>query len=509
MKKASLVIALLFVAFASFAVTFADYGCPNAWIPQSFMVGAGNDRWSGGMSFDYDDQLSFAEYFSLEAPAWELHVNMLGITNRGWQKGWSVSDPSLKGDGNRIAGRYDVTEILLSFPLELVENPWFFLDVEPYLGVSVIGRQDYVVLQNTVHRILGMAQVDLDYETSSNKPYASLGGTVSAGGAIPLSWRTRLALGVKGTFYNNIGFNYRQHADVFVSVEGWNRGLCCGDEGDLLSFAVGYTWTQTQSDWTTAILYDEYMQGVTLSYEVNAGFLRLGYSSCLDTRRGYGTVVVDVMSLFKPSRWYESDVILSLGKLSLMDITFFDVGLELPLGYSNFSFVIRNRYVSGNPSYAENASTGRDPALSGRFQRNYDGVLLGAKYSFDSYATRGFVTPYVVVSSGVMRWEAVNLVNMNETLMVSDTLVRNYNHSYSTGRLCSFAMDLELGISLLPQGLLSSSRTTFQFNLNAGVTFIHNPGEVARLLESYTPDSPLVAMFMPRFGISLQLGFDV
>ena len=103
----------------------------------------------------------------------------------------------------------------------------------------------------------------------------------------------------------------------------------------------------------------------------------------------------------------------------------------------------------------------------------------------------------------------MNLVNMNETLVVSDSLVRNYYHSYSTGRLCSFAMDLEFGVSLLPQGLLTSSRTTFQINLNAGVTFIHNPGEVARLLEAYTPDSPLVAMFMPHFGMSLRLGFDV
>ena len=103
----------------------------------------------------------------------------------------------------------------------------------------------------------------------------------------------------------------------------------------------------------------------------------------------------------------------------------------------------------------------------------------------------------------------MNLVNMNETLMVSDSLVHNYRHSYSTGRLCSFAMDLEFGFSLLPQGLLSSSRTTFQIGFNAGVTFIHNPYEVARHLEAYTPDSPLVAMFMPRFGFCLQMGFDV
>ena len=509
MKKAAFVIAMLFVGFSLSAVSFGDYGCPAAWVPQSFMIGAGNDRWSGGMSFDYDDQLSFAEYFSLEAPAWKLAVNMLGITNRGWQEGWSVTDPSLKGDGNRISGRYDVTEILLGFPLELVGNPWFFVDMEPYFGVSVIGRQNYVVLQNTVHRILDMSQVHLEYETDSNKPYASLGGTIAVGGAVPLSWRTRLTLGVKGAFSNNIGFNHRQQADVFVSIKGWNRGLCCGDEGDILSFAVGYMWTQTKSDWRSAILYDEYMQGFTLGYNVNAGFLRLGYSSNLDTRRGYGTVVVDIMSLFEPSRWYESDIVLSLGKLSLMEVTFFDVGLELPLGYSNFSFVIRNRYVSGNPSYAENASSGRDPALLGRFQRNYDGAFLGAKYSFESYATHGFVTPYVCVSAGVMRWEAVNLVNMNETLVVSDSLVRNYYHSYSTGRLCSFAMDLEFGVSLLPQGLLTSSRTTFQIGFNAGVTFIHNPGEVARLLEAYTPDSPLVAMFMPHFGMSLRLGFDV
>lgn len=44
MKKAAFVIAMLFVGFSLSAVSFGDYGCPAAWVPQSFMVGAGNDR---------------------------------------------------------------------------------------------------------------------------------------------------------------------------------------------------------------------------------------------------------------------------------------------------------------------------------------------------------------------------------------------------------------------------------------------------------------------------------
>ena len=501
MKKAVFIVVMsLLVAFGLFAVPLGCYGCPSVWIPQSFWVGAGNDRWSSGLSFDYDDQLSFAEYFSLAAPAWRLDVNMLGITNRGWQDGWSAGDASAVGDGVRVSGRYDSTGIILNLPIDIVDGRWFFLSVEPAVGVSIVGRQGYVVFQNTVHRALGMPQVFLAYETDSNNVHASLGGEVSMGGRLPLLWRSSLAIGVRGVFENNIGFNYRQRALAFVELEDrFGTGI--------LSASLGYTWTQTQSSWTTARLYDDYVRGFTLGYGVNVGFLRLGYTCRPDTRRGFGTFGIDVMSFFMPSYWRRSDFFISLGKTSMMDVTFFDYGLELPIGCSGFSLVVRSRYVSGNPTCGGSSSDGDGSSGLGRFERNYDGVLLGGKYRFSGFV--GLATPYVQLCAGAMGWEALNLVNMNEVLDVDGVVVRNRVHSHSTGRLYSFAMDAELGLTVLPEGALTSLGAELRFNLHAGVTFIHNPTEVSAHLAAYTSDGSKVSMFMPRFGFSLLVGYDV
>lgn len=503
MKKVCLAATVLFLfVFCSFAVTIGEYGYAGSWIPQSFLVGAGNDRWSSGLSFDYDDQLSFSEYFSLQAPAWRIDVDMLGITNRGWQEGWSTVDPLAKGSGTRVSGRYDSTQVRVRLPIDVVRSQWFFLRMEPTVGVSMIGRQNYAFLQNSLHRALGMQTVDLEYETNSNKAYALFGGVVSLGGIVSLSWRTNLVVGLRGASSNEIGFSYRQKADAFVALRD-------AAYNDLLYVSFGYTWTQTKSKWTTAMLYDDYLRGFSLAYNVNAGFIRLGYSCCLDTRRGYGTIGVDVLSFFSPTYWRRSDFYVSLGKTSMMDVAFFDCCLEKPFENSKFSLVIRSRYVSGSPAYSEDPASGRDSFQYGRFERNYDGILVGVKYKFMGNVQESFAAPYFQLCAGAMGWEALNLVNMNETLVMDGVEVRNYTHSHSTGRLYSFAMDAELGMTLFPEGAVSSVRTSLQVILNAGLAFIHNPSEVASHLSSYTPDGSKVSMFMPRFGFSLLFGYDV
>ena len=57
------------------------------WIPNSLIIGMGNDKWDiGVLSYNADDQLSFSEHIRLSAPIWSLNLNMMAISNRGWQK---------------------------------------------------------------------------------------------------------------------------------------------------------------------------------------------------------------------------------------------------------------------------------------------------------------------------------------------------------------------------------------------------------------------------------------
>ena len=515
-KRFSSILLLVFV-FMSFhmatlsAVTLEEYSDPSSWIPTRFMVGAGNDKWTSGISFNLDDQLSFGEYFAVEAPAWKLNVNMLGITNRGWQNGWSVEDFGKDGDGHRISGRYDVTEFLFSLPLEVFYNGSIYLYLEPRFGASLVGNQHYEVLQNTLHRLLGMAEVDLAYETSGNRVFPYFGGVVEFGDEFMALERSGVFAAVKGTFESTFGFDHRQRADFVVGLENV--------DSDILTFSLGYQWAETVSDWETSALYDEYVRGLSFGYTVDSGFLRYNYISSLRSLRGYSTILVDVMSLFKPSMWDETDIRFTIGKTSMMNVSFVSVGLEFPLGGA-FSFIVRNRYVSGNPSYKDDPKTGVDSSEFGRYQRNYDGTFVGAKYTFDSQSTGGFVTPYAEACVGFMRWESRHLVNMNEKLVTDygydpstgefyPIWETNFRHSYSTGRLYSFSMDFELGLTILPEGLVKSSSTTFQLNLYAGATFIHNPKAVMEHVYDFTPDDDKMASLMPRFGLSIQMGFDI
>ena len=167
MKKLILLLltALLTVA-GLYAISISEYADPSSWIPESLYIGMGNDKWAlANISYNMDDQLSFSEHFYVEAPAYWLDVNMLAITNRGWQNGWSTLDFSAEGDGNKIDGRYDVTQIFFSLPLDLLVTDNFYIWIRPEAGVSIIGDQNYAFLQNTLHKLINAAPLEVDYET--------------------------------------------------------------------------------------------------------------------------------------------------------------------------------------------------------------------------------------------------------------------------------------------------------------------------------------------------------
>ena len=127
MKKILLFLLIFFIFLSSLnAITFKDYNNLKSWVPESFCIGMGNDKWAiGSISYNMDDQLTFSEHFYLEAPAWTMNVNLLSITNRGWMDGWSAKDVTKVGSGERIDGRYDVSQILLGLPLNIVDTKGF------------------------------------------------------------------------------------------------------------------------------------------------------------------------------------------------------------------------------------------------------------------------------------------------------------------------------------------------------------------------------------------------
>ena len=90
-RKITLLSFLVFSCSLLFSLPLIGFKEGENYIPNGFSMGMGNDTFAiGGLSYNYDDQLSFSEHFSLSAPAYEIKVNMLAFTNRGWRDGWDI-----------------------------------------------------------------------------------------------------------------------------------------------------------------------------------------------------------------------------------------------------------------------------------------------------------------------------------------------------------------------------------------------------------------------------------
>lgn len=504
------------------AAAFSDYAKAESYIPDSFLVGMGNDKWAiGGISYNFDDQLSFSEHFTLSAPAYRLKVNMLAFTNRGWRDGWSVTDPSAAGGNDLISGRYDATEILLSIPLDIVSTDLFSLRLEAEGGLSVVGNQHYDVLQNTLHKLIHASPVNLGYEIEGNNLYGMANASVDMAFSLYSFENAKLFASAEARSENTIGFDYMQRAEGSIGLRN--------SKEDILSLSLGYTWAETETQWSTARLYREYLRGLTFGMTINTGSLRLEYSTSLRSHFGFGTISIDVLSFLQPKEWKESNIYMNMGTMNLLNAQFFTVGLEVPIKDSGFALTTETRFISGNPSF-KGWETDMDPAAYPRFKRSYDGFYIGGKYSFSSRDTHGWITPYAKASAGIMRWETRTLLNMidygsdiwkeewtytEET--GSGTVTTEYwpeewqknTHSILYSRLYSFSMDAEFGFTILPESFITSATTSFQINIFGGVTMIHNAKAVESYLNTITDDSNKLAMLMPRWGISLRLGFDI
>ena len=113
-----------------------------------------------------------------------------------------------------------------------------------------------------------------------------------------------------------------------------------------------------------------------------------------------------------------------------------------------------------------------------------------------------------------MSWEVRELWNMVTDYTVYDeqgqeSTVRNKIHSLVTPKLLSFAADLELGLTFIPEGAFRTGNSTFRINFFSGVTFIHNPKAVGEYLSYSTDDSVKIGRLIPRWGVGIQIGFDL
>lgn len=495
MKKILLFLLIFFIFLSSLnAITFKDYNNLKSWVPESFCIGMGNDKWAiGSISYNMDDQLTFSEHFYLEAPAWTMNVNLLSITNRGWMDGWSAKDVTKVGSGERIDGRYDVSQILLGLPLDIVNTKDIYLYTKPEFGLSIIGNQHYEFLQNTLHKIIKAAPLEVDYEIDDNIVKPTLNLYLEAGGVIAKIESAYLVLALRTDLLNTIDFASKQ---IIYGSVGLIR-----DNLDLLTISLGYSFVQSYSRFKTQNVYHDYLKGPILSLSINSGLIRIDYTARLQTGFGFGVISVDVLSLFKKPTWEKSDIFLDLGTSSQINCTFFNIKLGIPIIDTRFSAILSTRFLSGNPSF-KGWETEMDPKIWPRFKRSYSALLLGTRYEFDN--KEAIVTPYSEITMGLMTWEVRTLNNMLDSIENEEKV-----HSIVNPTLLSFATDLELGLKFIPSGAFKTANSEFMFSIFSGFTFIHNSKKVAEYLYDTTEDSEKIGSIIPRWGFGIEIGFDL
>ena len=512
-RKITLLLLLVLSSSLLFSLPLSGFKEGKNYIPSGFSMGMGNDTFAiGGLSYNFDDQLSFSEHFSISAPAYEVKVNMLAFTNRGWREGWDIHDYSKKSDdgghGDPLQGRYDVTEILLSLPLDINFSNRFLLYATLEGGVSIVGNQHYEILQNTLHTIKGISRVYVDYDSDTNVFYPTFNAMLGFGLPIVYLEKTILFGAVENESRNAFSFENSDTLNFSLRLTDGSR--------DILTASIGYTWAKTESDWLTQKLYRKYAYGPVLAMEINTGTVKLDYYTYLSSRYGFGTIAFDVLSFFNESKWNENNVFVDVGKVGMMNTQFYFIGLEFPITDMPLLITTETRYISGNPAFKTWIEETDDTlSTEPRFKRAYDSFFLGLKYEFSSQDSKGWVTPYSKIALGVMRWQKVallNMMNFDEAKEVWGVLWDDELtgiHSTSSKRLLSFALDAEIGLTLIPEGTISSSTTTIQINIFGGVTMIHNPKAVEKHLDMETEDANKISTVMPKFGISMRFGFDV
>lgn len=474
MKRCVLFFLFLYIALFSLCAT-------SLWIPNSLNVGMGNDMWSiGSITYNMDDQLTFSSHVSLSAPIWKMNLDMLAFTNRGWQEGWIANDYKSLGDGKTFSGRYDDTEISFSLMLDLIKTNKYFLKFTPSIGLSIVGNQRYGNIQNGFHKLIKIAPVYLDYETENSEAKLILKGELESGFIFPLG--TIITI---GTDFHYIS-KFSAIESIYASIQN--------NSNFTLSFS--YFFAQSYTSWKTQHYYFDYLRGPAIELKIDSGLISIIYFSNIKTKNGYGILSFDILSLFNTSTWKSSDINLAFSRSKQLNSPYYDVKLSIPICNSDFDYLISIRYLADNQSFVDNEAF-ENPKIHPRYRKSYNSFLAGIRYELKNINP---FTPYIDLCTGLITWQVKIQRNMMDDNNIQAVI---YPMRYSA------LIDLELGLKIIPEGFIKTNNSDFQIFIFSGFSFINNPNEIRTYLSDVTDNSEYISHFLMRFGLGIEIGFDL
>ena len=255
MKKIIKKTFIVFIFFITICPVFSLTVNPFSFNGVTFKMG--NDRWTHGISYNYDDLLTYSLGLDLDFSTFKIESDMLAFTDK-YEK-----------------TRYDLFNINLVVPLKFSD----YLTVSAKAGVSFYGNLGLQAIQNSFHKIIKIYQLDLQY--FNHKTFVDFGLDMNSN--IPVAF-----LEIGPYFKFDYKTKFGSEAEIGLNVKL-----------DTLTMFLNYKFYDRFIDDITYIDWISNTKGLNVGFKINKGTFDLDFfvNTRTKNRIGYTTIKV---SLFKP-----------------------------------------------------------------------------------------------------------------------------------------------------------------------------------------------------------------
>lgn len=438
---------------------------------RSVTLKIGNDKFAYGLSQNKDDQLTASTELYLNLPYFFSNIQINSITNRGTKSELSKSETF-------SSGRYDEFILTAGTTLKLWDTYPYMINFTPEAGFCILGNFGMELAQNGNHKISKVAPVNLEYE-KFDKPFAPILNTNFSFG-----WSVQDAINLQLILTSsNILF--------YATEQNLKLGAAFGSKTTFGLF-TGYTWNQTHNSSPTLAAYKKVTHGFNYGFTLDTGLAKLDYINYPKTRRGFGTISIDFMKCTEHN-WEQTDLNYYTGGCVIFNTGFLENQIQSK-PFHNFSLYFNNKYVSGFKTNSVNPS-------AYRYERDYFINTIGIKYEVPLDFIQNWITPYVELGTGIATFGIQKLANH-----LPDADFNSYKYDSKS----FWQLEANIGMDIIPQGLLNYGNASYSITVYAGTLIIPEYEKAGEQImnDTYRPDNWSLKLFEIKYGFTVHIGLD-
>ena len=346
--------------------------------------------------------------------------------------------------------RHDELILSTSWTFNLFEDDHVRFRLRPTAGIDIDGNLGLSGVQAFYDKMRKEEYADIPYtDDTTVKPYAD----VLLEGTYRIAKHLRIGMDLVPQYWENFRFNI----GAFVN---WKRS----------SYRIGWdgNWNMT----------------TTLDF----GIIVFQHRKELGGTIGFGTIMIDVLSPLRPCSWENSDAYMSLGIQQISDFEF--IAQQVIFRLNDWAAITYlSRYTSGFPDLDDN-----NPQE--RIQRNHTNNALGFAVILPSMWA---FTPFVELDAGLARWQI--------DFLYSD----GFSPRKTLDPLNTAFIQLKLGASIIPEGLLKVDATTITLAVSLDLNYYFKADEITEYVkqDKYHKADYVFKAFQPSVCFALHVGLDL